>query len=198
MRYDRNSNPEWGYLTSVPRVMRMARLIAVAAIIGATAGAAMVFSLLDRPVADESVAARTLVAPELERPVTTSTSLAAQQPTGPQQINGPAGAQNSQEQKVTPGATGTTVSTRQRPALADAPAVKEPPFVQTSNDTAAIAPDPAPVSKAQSKKPRITARSPYVARKFDRYFDGPRYGYDPRYGYQPGYGSRGSFAWEQY
>ena len=44
MRYDRNFNPEWGYVAPAPSVMRTARLIVVAAIIGATAGAAMVFS----------------------------------------------------------------------------------------------------------------------------------------------------------
>ena len=89
MRYDRNVNPEWGYLAPAPSVMRTARLIVVAAIIGATVGAATVFSLLDRPVAEESVAARTLVAPDPGRPVTTNTSVAAQQPTEPQQVNRP-------------------------------------------------------------------------------------------------------------
>jgi hypothetical protein len=39
--------------------MRTARLVGLASIIGATVGAAMVFSLLDRPIAEESVAART-------------------------------------------------------------------------------------------------------------------------------------------
>jgi hypothetical protein len=82
--------------------MRTARLIVVAAIIGATAGAAIVFSLLDRPVAEESVAARTLVAPEASRPVTAGTSVAAQQPTEPQQVKSPAEAQNSDEQKSPP------------------------------------------------------------------------------------------------
>jgi hypothetical protein len=43
MRYDRNFNPEWGYAAPTPSVMRAARLIVVAAIIGATAGAATVF-----------------------------------------------------------------------------------------------------------------------------------------------------------
>ena len=90
MRYDRNFNPEWGYVAPAPSVMRTARLIAVAAIIGATAGAATVFSLLDRPVAEELVAARTLVAPDPGRPVTTNASVAAQQPTEPQQVKSPA------------------------------------------------------------------------------------------------------------
>ena len=44
MRYDRNFHPEWGYVAAAPSVMRTVRLIAVAAIIGATAGAATVFS----------------------------------------------------------------------------------------------------------------------------------------------------------
>ena len=42
--YARNVNPEWGYVAPAPSVMRTARLIAVTAIIGATAGAATVFS----------------------------------------------------------------------------------------------------------------------------------------------------------
>lgn len=53
MPYARNVNPEWGYVAPAPGVMRTARVIVVAAIIGATAGAATVFSLLDRPVAEE-------------------------------------------------------------------------------------------------------------------------------------------------
>jgi hypothetical protein len=66
--------------------MRMDCLIVVAAIILAAAGAAMVFSLLHRPGAKESVAARTLVTPELSRPVTAGTSVAAQQPTETQEV----------------------------------------------------------------------------------------------------------------
>ena len=62
--------------------MRMDCLIVVAAIILAVAGAATVFSLLHRP-------ARTLIAPEVSRPVTAGTSVAAQQPTGSQEVNVP-------------------------------------------------------------------------------------------------------------
>jgi len=69
MRYDRSFNPEWGYAAPPPSVMRAARLIAFAAIIGATAGAATVFSLVDRPLTEESVAARTLVMPDPVRPL---------------------------------------------------------------------------------------------------------------------------------
>jgi hypothetical protein len=196
--------------------MRTARLIAVAAIIGATAGAATVFSLLNRPVAEESVAARTLVAPDPRR-LTASTSVAAQQPTEPREVKSPAEAGNSAEQKAPPASAAgaaadpqpskvATISTPQGPtnagALAEAPAVNDTFSAQTFNDTVAVAPDPAPAPKPQSKKPRTTSRtasrtyaSRYHARGYDR---APRYGYEPRYGNEPRYGARGSFAWEQY
>ena len=95
MRYDRNFNPEWGYVAPAPGVMRTARLVGIAVIIGATVGAATVFSLLDRPTTEVSVAARTLVTPDPKRPVTTNTSVAAQQPTEAQQMKSPAEAENS-------------------------------------------------------------------------------------------------------
>jgi hypothetical protein len=52
----------------------------------AAARAAIVFSLLDRAVVEESVAARTLVAPHAWRPVTAVPSVAAEQPTEPQEV----------------------------------------------------------------------------------------------------------------
>jgi hypothetical protein len=190
MRYDRNFNPEWGYVAPAPSVMRTARLVGLAAIIGATVGAATVFSLLDRPIAEESVAARTLVAPDPKRPVTTNTSVAAQQPTEPQQVK----AQNSAEQKAQPGAAVrpqpselVTTTTPQRPtsaaALAESPPVKDTSSAPTFNDTIAAAPDPASVPKPQSKKTRMSSRTAprtdaprYDARGYEGYFDGPRYG----------------------
>lgn len=48
MRHGSNFNPEWGYVAPAPGFMQTARLIVIAVIIGATAGAAIVFSLLDR------------------------------------------------------------------------------------------------------------------------------------------------------
>jgi hypothetical protein len=215
MLHGRNCNPEWGYAAPAPGFMRTARLIVVAVIVGATAGAATVFSLLDRPVAEESVAARTLVAPDASRSVTAGTSVAAQQPTEPQQVKSPAEAQNSLEQK-TPSAPAAgaatrpqqsefaTTSTSQRPtgaaALAEAPAVKDTPSAQTLNNTVAVAPDPAPASKPQSKKPRMTSRTARRngaprydgSRYYARGYDGTRYGYEPRYRYQQG------FAWAPY
>jgi len=72
MRRAGNFNPEWGYLAPAPSFMRKARIVIVAAAVGATAGTAVVFSLVDRPAAEESVAARTLA-----QPVATATASAA-------------------------------------------------------------------------------------------------------------------------
>ena len=63
MRHAGNFNPEWGYIAPAPHFLRTARVFVVAAAIGATASAAVVFSLMDRPAAETSVAARTLVQP---------------------------------------------------------------------------------------------------------------------------------------
>jgi hypothetical protein len=95
--------------------------------------------------------------------VTTSTSVAAQQPTEPQQVKS-AEAQNSAEQKAAPapasreaarpqqGALATT-STPQRPtnAATQAPAMKDTLSAQTFNDTVAVAPDP-PGSEAAKQE----------------------------------------------
>jgi hypothetical protein len=211
MHHGRNFNPEWGCVAPAPGFMRIALSIVVAAIIGATTGAATVFSLLDRPVAEESVAARTLVTPDSRRPLTASTSVATHQPTEPQQVE----LHGEADQKAPPAAGAAaplrpselaTTSTLQRPTsaatLAEGPAVKETPPAQTSNDTGGVAPDPAPAPKLQSKKPRVTSRtaprtdgSRYDARGYDRYFGEPRYEYQPRYGYEPRYGSK---AWAPY
>jgi hypothetical protein len=219
MRHARNFNPEWGYVAPASGFMRTARVIMVAAIVGATAGAAIVFSLLDRPVAEESVAARTLVGPDASWAVTTATSVAAQQPTEPQQIKSQAEAQNFATHEVPPApALGTATRPQQselatmsqRPistaAVAEAPAVKDTPSAQMLNNTVAIAADPAPVPKPQSKGPRKTSRTAPrnnaprydSSRYFARGYDGPRYGYGSRYGYEPRYGFAQGFAWAPY
>lgn len=63
MRSAGNFHPQWGYLAPAPSFLRSARIVVVAAAVGATAGAAVVVSLLERPGADAetSIAARALV-----------------------------------------------------------------------------------------------------------------------------------------
>ena len=65
MRSAGNFNPEWGYLAPAPSFMRTARAVLVATAIGATAGAAVVIALIDRPADDagktRSIAAHAIV-----------------------------------------------------------------------------------------------------------------------------------------
>jgi hypothetical protein len=64
MRSAGNFHPEWGYLAPAPSFMRTARIVLVAMAIGATAGAAVIISLVQRPAADSantSIAAHALV-----------------------------------------------------------------------------------------------------------------------------------------
>ena len=64
MRSAGNFHPEWGYLAPAPSFMRTARIVLVAMAIGATAGAAVMISLVQRPAADAantSIAAHALV-----------------------------------------------------------------------------------------------------------------------------------------
>jgi len=78
MRHAGNFNPEWGYLAPTPNFLRTARVFIVAAAIGATASAAVVFSLMDRPSAETSVAASTLVQPVEPAPPARSAAIVAQ------------------------------------------------------------------------------------------------------------------------
>jgi hypothetical protein len=56
MRSAGNFSPEWGYLAPVPSFMRTARVVLVATAVGATAGAAVVLSLVERPATNEATA----------------------------------------------------------------------------------------------------------------------------------------------
>src|SRR5262249_36396983 len=84
MRHAGNFNLEWGYVAPAPSILRTARVLVVAVVIGAMASAAVVFSLTDRPVAETSVAARTLVQPALP---TRSAPLVAQPQTQSEQTS---------------------------------------------------------------------------------------------------------------
>jgi|SRR5580704_12260235 hypothetical protein len=65
MRSASNFSPEWGYLAPAPSFMRTARIVLVATAVGATAGAAVVLSLMDHPSTDgsntSSIAAHAIV-----------------------------------------------------------------------------------------------------------------------------------------
>ena len=54
MRSAGSFHPEWGYLAPAPSFMRTARVVLLATAVGATAGAAVVFSLVESPASDIS------------------------------------------------------------------------------------------------------------------------------------------------
>ena len=217
MRHAGNFNPEWGYLAPAPSFLRSVRLVVVAAAIGATASAAVVFSLADRPAAEETVAARTLVrssgvqstgaaptagsvpvAAQLQTQLQTqSEHVSASSEVQPASVSGAIRRQGAPPvahagAPPSAGSESGVASTAQRSPiaamLAEAPIMSEVPPAHAANETAAAAvPEAAPPQKAPSKKSRLTARA------------APRYG-QPRYGaprYEPRYDSmqRGSFAY---
>src|SRR4029077_12038968 len=85
MSHARKFSPEWEFAIAV-----------VEAIILAAAAAETIYSFVHGPVGGrhppvaEPVAAPTLAAPEVSRPMTADTPVAAQQPTEPQEVKSPA------------------------------------------------------------------------------------------------------------
>ena len=138
MRFNREFHPEWGYVTPPRATVRIAL---VSAAIGATASAAVVFSLVDGPVAEEqSVAARTL-APAEATATPASAPLQRVQPQVPAQATPPEANQAAAITPATPipanaalsaaSSESAASSTVQRPSnmgvLAEAPAVTDAP-----------------------------------------------------------------------
>jgi hypothetical protein len=85
MRSAGNFSPEWGYLAPAPSMLRTVRVVLVATAIGATAGAGVVLSLVDRPTGDAdrvAAAAHAIVtsaqaAPAMESPKVSAAVVAA-------------------------------------------------------------------------------------------------------------------------
>jgi hypothetical protein len=162
MRHARNFNPEWGYLAPAPSFLRTARIVVVAAAVGASAGAAVVFSLVDHPVAEESVAARTLVLPaDASAPRVGPQAVElklANRPPSPQPMDRQATALSLAYAHAAGAAASESgkSSTTQRPpgiaALAEAPPVADAPPPATA-DTAA---PPVATATAQRKPVRRT------------------------------------------
>jgi len=163
-RHAGNFNPEWGYLAPAPSFMRSARMVVVAAAVGATAGAAVVFSLVDRPAAEESVAARTLAPPAVTAALAVSLPEAAQlqaHPKLPPQAV-PLSATKGVAARLAVSESGTR-ATDQRPASAAAPAeaaaVADAHQAQGADAGATAQPENAAAPKKPIKKAHSTART---------------------------------------
>jgi hypothetical protein len=175
MRSAGNFHPEWGYLAPAPSFMRTVRIALVATAIGATAGAVVVVSLVERPGSNDdntSIAAHALVT---SAPVITSTAAAA-----PAKSDASAAAVPVPQKLGQAGAeTGTPAVTSPAPIATNAVAIADklesgpspsasasaPPTATASAETAtpvdpasaeAAAPDATPAQKS-AKRHRYTA-----------------------------------------
>jgi hypothetical protein len=182
MRFGGNFHPEWGSLAPAPNFMRTARIVAVATAIGATAGAAVVLSLVGSPapgpVADAGkslVVVRSLVQPA-EAAVPAAAPVAAALPVAPapkqqasvQPVIAPVMAPVAPPpgvQVAAPAASDShSLSTPAAPASVTAlaespPATTEASPAQASND-AATAPDPFAPQPNTNKKRRAGDQQP--------------------------------------
>ncbi len=208
MRHAGKFNPEWGYLAPAPNFLRTARVFLVAAAIGSTASAGVVFSMMDQPAAERSIAARTLV--QFVDPTATapSTLVAAQLQTQSehalleaQHVSAPSAMRPQGAAAGAHAGAGSTdareldgASTAQHApiaaSLAEAPRIiaTEAPHGSADENTPkspaqeaapAAAAGPTPAPRAVAKKPRAVARAAAPPRH-----DLPRYAprYEPRYG----------------
>jgi hypothetical protein len=180
MRSAGNFHPEWGYLAPAPSFMRTVRIALVATAIGATAGAVVVVSLVERPGSNDdnsSIAAHALVtsAPVIGAP-------AAVTPTQVVAVAAPPVALQrkvTRESAETPPPAGTSVPlssaamTADKPEVSPAPSAPAPaPVTATVSaeasgsldatpaaaDADAATPDATPAKKTASKKHRYEAR----------------------------------------
>lgn len=148
MRSAGNFHPEWGYLAPAPSFLRTLRVVVVATAIGATAGAAVVISLVERPTAggaDRSIAARALVtvAPAT---VAASNSAMVQRVTAP--VHKPVVALAPVNESKAVMAAAAAAPLRPRTTAVNGPAM---PAVGGPADTiAAAAPRSTPIAKPQS------------------------------------------------
>ena len=149
MRSAGNFNPEWGYLAPAPSCMRTARVVLVATAIGATAGAAVVLSLIDRPAAEgdktASIAAHAIV---------TSVQAATATTTPPAST---ASAVLTAPVKVT-AAVPTSVAPVARPQIVPEVvqqiATQPPPAAATPRQSVAIVPPPVAATRSTVVEPR--------------------------------------------
>jgi hypothetical protein len=150
MRSAGNFHPEWGYLAPAPSFMRTARIVLVAMAIGATAGAAVIISLVQRPASDAantSIAAHALV---------TSVPVVDQPPVAAAPADEPAVAQTPVPSPSQSVATTSPVATANPPARNAASATKanliSPPPARPGGSVAALSESPQ-ATAAQTESP---------------------------------------------
>jgi hypothetical protein len=161
MRYAGNFHQEWGYLAPAPSFIRTARVILVAAAVGATAGAGVVFSLVGREDTETSVAARTLARPaeaasaqlNVLPPAAPAALASGAQDHAPRSLAADAPRAGAADSESKP--SSTTMAPAGIAALAEVPAVTEDasPHPATSPSAAVPSPVAAPARLGVSSPP---------------------------------------------
>ncbi len=158
MRSAGNFSPEWGYLAPAPSFLRTARVVLVATAVGATAGAAVVLSLVDRPAADAyktQIAAHAIVTSVHATPAAAVAPSSAPAPVAALAVPG----------KVTAPADAKAPDAKPSDVKADAkPQISMPAqAVQDRRAEAPAQPEPPPVTAQPVANASVPAVSPPVA-----------------------------------
>jgi len=165
MRSAGNFNPEWGYLAPAPSFMRTARAVLVATAIGATAGAAVVISLIDRP-ADDAGKARSITAQAIVTGVqaatapTTPPAAAAAAVTTPIAVT--ATAAPAAAAPAASVAAPIAVTATAAPAAAAAPAVAPIAVTATPAALSAVQPQSPAVQVTPPSPPQVATQSAHA------------------------------------
>ncbi len=164
MRSAGNFNSEWGYLAPAPSFVRTVRVVMVATAVGATAGAAVVLSLIDHPSAEHNrtaaIAAHAIVTSVQAAPATA--------PQAPHSAAAPLAAPVSMTSTAGPVAPSPvqtqspiSVAPQMKAMAAPSPvapqvATQPPPAAAMQTPPAAIAANAAPAAAASAEPPPAT------------------------------------------
>jgi hypothetical protein len=159
MRLAGNFSPEWGYLAPVPSFARTARVVLVATAIGATAGAGVVLSLVDRPSEPEKT-------PVAVRAIVTSVHAAAVPsvaPAAPAAMTAPS-AMTAPAKLSSPPASATVAPPRGKPDISARASSRTTPQTQPAIPPAAnaAAPTPAAPVSVNTSSPNTAPPAPAV------------------------------------
>lgn len=171
MRSAGNFSPEWGYLAPAPSMLRTVRVVLVATAIGATAGAGVVLSLVDRPTGDAdrvAVAAHAIVtsaqaAPAMESPKVSAAPVAAP---ASSPAAATAAAKTAAPAQVTAGVTAPEPQAPQvqAPQVQAAPALAQPDnAAQSGNISQPVAPPAQQAASAQAPTTSDAGAAPPAA-----------------------------------
>lgn len=168
MHHAKNSHPEWGYLAPAPNFFRAARIVLAATAVGATAGAGVVLSLVDRSAGQAPVEARMLARPIQAVPTSDSVPQTAQmnaqasiqnQRTGALGTNDQAGSAAASERSADGSTQASSIA-----GLVDVPAL--------TDDTPAKAPAAPSLASGQ---PPLAGMVPLQAKANKKHHVAPRY-----------------------